>query len=343
MNQKHQGCRRSTLLSVKRPSFAPTPAYFCITKLSPPKCFPSISSQSTSNSQKATYSNTTPPPKPLLRIILLDLDVQLLEPSRGTSEDVVKRKSENLQKRWKARRHPGGIAFTLSAAGRGEISSCSLLQQGIPHVDVANVGDGLAGTKLPTPLIAACSNEGAGDDISQGGVRVWTVWINSGHIRSSSALTTDWSCTLHRWPTITLLGFRSAIVNCVHVDSIVRMDSTKTLQKPKDKTTSDYRSTFRANPLRKLRRFNFTRLIFREKSPNENILSCYMFQSPKGSSEFLEPSQHKETHLHKNILLQANFNKKVPTCYLFQLSRASFYNSTQARTLVSILHTPKPS
>ena len=61
-------------------------------------------------------------------------------------------------------------------------------------MDIANVGNRLQAAKLVVPLLAACSREGAGDNISQRGIRVCAVRMNPGHVqhfRISSDLSMD--------------------------------------------------------------------------------------------------------------------------------------------------------
>jgi len=103
----------------------------------------------------------------------LYLDGQLLKPSRRASEEAEKtsvsaeeRKPDNLQERGEARRQPGGIVLLVSAVGRGQVRPGSLLHQGVPHVYMTNVRKRLVRTELVVPLLAACSRQRAGDNIS---------------------------------------------------------------------------------------------------------------------------------------------------------------------------------
>lgn len=156
-DQKHQGCRRSIPSLCTRPSCAPAHR--------PPFAY-----------NKNFLSRNVPPlPKlageDLYSIPLSDLvDVQLLKPSRGASEEAVEWKSYDLQERREACRCPvWDIAITLRpAASRGEISPCRLFQQRIPHVHMLNVGEWLTRTYtlVRTPLLVACSNQGACHNIS---------------------------------------------------------------------------------------------------------------------------------------------------------------------------------
>lgn len=119
-------------------------------------------------------------------------DVQLSEPSRGSSKKVVEdnvccleRRPENVEERRKACREAGGVLFILGVFPGGHVSLGCFLQQGVLHVDIRDIGEGLEGTEVAVPLLV-CRLRRL-NDVSQGCVGVGTVRVRPGHIQRLGA------------------------------------------------------------------------------------------------------------------------------------------------------------